>query len=416
VPALFGADGPRHYLLAVATPSELRGSGGLVGNFGELQATDGKVELVRIERIQTLLDASDPATLATLIPTDVADAYRPFDLASHWQNLTAPADFTIAATTMEASYAQITGEPIDGTILVTPVALAAMLQLTGPIQVPGWPEALTSENAERILLLDQYVALDGDARELFLAQVATAIFDGLTSKTLPPVLEIRDVLGPAVAAGHLRTHFARADEQDLSVELGADGTLPHPSGTDALTLVTQNASSSKIDAFLRRAMHYDLVWDETTGDLSGTVRVRLENSAPADGLPPYVLGGLGGDPVAAGNNRMYVSIHTPVPVLGATMDGVDLLVSHTAPGGVPMATVLVTVPPRTTSEIQFVLQGQLTPGPYRLEMGVQPVAATDAVAINLRDPEGQEIPLDDGRADGGHMDFALRKPLHLTTR
>ena len=51
-PALFGGDGPRHYFIAFTQPAEARGLGGFVGNFGELTAIDGDIELTRSGRIR----------------------------------------------------------------------------------------------------------------------------------------------------------------------------------------------------------------------------------------------------------------------------------------------------------------------------------------------------------------------------
>ena len=50
-PGLFGGEGQRHYYIAFTQPAESRGLGGFVGNFGELTAVDGDVELTRSGRI-----------------------------------------------------------------------------------------------------------------------------------------------------------------------------------------------------------------------------------------------------------------------------------------------------------------------------------------------------------------------------
>ena len=45
VPAIMGEGGTRRYFLAIQNNAELRGTGGFIGNFGELTATDGHLEL-----------------------------------------------------------------------------------------------------------------------------------------------------------------------------------------------------------------------------------------------------------------------------------------------------------------------------------------------------------------------------------
>ena len=51
VPGLLGGDETRRYLVVFITPAELRGAGGFVGSYAELEAVDGDVDLVRSGRI-----------------------------------------------------------------------------------------------------------------------------------------------------------------------------------------------------------------------------------------------------------------------------------------------------------------------------------------------------------------------------
>ena len=51
-PALFGGEGERHYFIAFTQPAEARGLGGFIGNYGELTAIDGDLELTRSGRIR----------------------------------------------------------------------------------------------------------------------------------------------------------------------------------------------------------------------------------------------------------------------------------------------------------------------------------------------------------------------------
>ena len=59
VPSMLGADGPRNYFMAFQTPSEARGTGGLVGGFAVLNATGGRVT---IPELGANSEFRDPAT------------------------------------------------------------------------------------------------------------------------------------------------------------------------------------------------------------------------------------------------------------------------------------------------------------------------------------------------------------------
>ena len=83
--------------------------------------------------------------------------------------------------------------------------------------------------------------------------------------------------------------------------------LPAPS-PDGLAVVSTNAGANKVDAYLRRAIDYEVVLDEPTGELRATATITLANDAP-DGLPSYA----GGNPfgLPPGTNRQYLSVYSP---------------------------------------------------------------------------------------------------------
>src|SRR6185295_1543975 len=89
---MLGLDGPRRWFLAVVTPAENRGSGGLVGNIGEITAVAGKLDLVAVERVARLNEAVDDAAAAGVLPGIYAEAYGGWNVPSKLQNVTVAAD------------------------------------------------------------------------------------------------------------------------------------------------------------------------------------------------------------------------------------------------------------------------------------------------------------------------------------
>ncbi len=85
-----------------------------------------------------------------------------------------------------------------------------------------------------------------------------------TSGSLPSPASLAQALGPAVRGRHIQLHSRRAEEQAALGRLGADGAVRYAGG-DHLGLVTDNASQSKIDWFLRRAVDYHLRYDPGSG-------------------------------------------------------------------------------------------------------------------------------------------------------
>ena len=389
---MLGRDGPRRWFVAVVTPAENRGSGGLVGNVAEITATAGKLDLVGVERVRQLNEAVDDTAAAQVLPRIYADAYGAWNVPSRLQNATVTADFPTAAEALEAVQPLAGRGEVDGTIGVDPLAVAALLDVVGPVTVPSWPVPISASNAASVLLHDQYVALAGDARENFLGEVIAAVWLRATGGDLPSPAALARSLAPAVRGRHIQLHSRRPEEQARLARLGADGTLRR-SGADHLRLVTDNASESKIDWFLRRAVDYRLGLDPGTGDADATVTVTLTNDAPPSGLPAYVLGGL---VVPPGFSRQIVQLYTPFDLVGVTVDGRQpppSVLRSLGRGGNWAHEFDVVVPPKSVTKIEVRLAGRLVVpgGRWTLDLGRQAAAHPDDVTVTLDVAEPWQI-------------------------
>jgi uncharacterized protein DUF4012 len=380
---MLGRDGRRRYFLAVVTPAENRGSGGLVGNVGEITAEGGRLGLAGVQRIARLNEAVDDEAAARVLPPVYGAAYGAWNVPANLQNATVAADFPTTAGALEA-VVPLTGQgEVDGAVSVDPLAVAAFLEIVGPVTVPSWPVPISAANAAAVLLHEQYVALAGDARENFLGEVIFAVWDRLTTGTLPSPASLARALGPAVQGRHIQLHSRRAEEQAPLGRLGADGALRRTGGHH-LALVTNNASESKADWFLRRAVDYQLRYDPGTGSAEGTVRITLTNDAPPAGLPAYVLGGRVAPP---GHNRQIVQVYTPFDLVTATVDGrlPPAALRSLGQAGNWAHELDVVVPSRASTVIELRLAGRLAPNRagWTLEVARQPAVHPDDVAVTL---------------------------------
>ncbi|MGI8686594.1 MAG: DUF4012 domain-containing protein, partial [Acidimicrobiales bacterium] len=176
LPALLGGEGSRRYFLAIQTPSELRGSGGIIGSYGEVTADGGALGVGNFGRDSDLNAKGTPPDRRTLPgPADYRARYARFEPQRIWQNVSVSPHFPAVGEVIAGLYPQSGGAEVDGVIAVDPVALAAFLRLVGPVVVAPWPEPITADNAEQILLHEQYVRLEGTARTDFLGDVAEAV-------------------------------------------------------------------------------------------------------------------------------------------------------------------------------------------------------------------------------------------------
>ncbi|MEL7210229.1 MAG: DUF4012 domain-containing protein, partial [Actinomycetota bacterium] len=290
-PALFGGDGPRRYLVLFTTTAEARGLGGFIGNYGELTAVDGDVELTRSGRMERdFRPPPDQPPYTISGPPDYLARYGELNPGIFVQDTSFSPDFPTVGTVWTELYPQVPGGgPIDGVIMVDPEGLAGLLRFTGPIQLTGLAEPLTADNAAEFLLRDQYLLFqDGTERIDFLDEATRVTFEALTSGDIPGPATVTEILGPLVRGGHLAVYSVHDDEAALYRRTEIDGKFPE-GRIDLGSLVGRNAGNSKIDIFSQRSFEQDTLVDPDAGRVETTVTIELVNEAPPDGLPEAVL-------------------------------------------------------------------------------------------------------------------------------
>lgn len=430
LPDLLGAAGERRYLVLFVTPVEARPTG-FPGNYAELVAADGVLDMVRFGRITDLEQATDPATRTLDLGEDFHTRYDRFRPTTYFRNLTATPDFPTVAEAWRQLYPQAGGAPIDGVLAVDPAGLAAILELTGPVAVPGFAEPFTADNVEVFLLRDQYVELpDQPDRIDALETIGRAVFERLTTGDLSGPADIADALAPAAHAGHLRVVTFDEPGRRFLERIGVTGALPDPEGGDVLAVTNVNAIGGKVDLFLERDVTYDVRWDPDTGEVAATVTVRLTNTTPSDaGLPDYVvansLEGPGAD-LPVGTNRTWLSVFTPFALESATLGGDPVAVEEHAEGDLYAYSVLVDVAPDGGfAELRLDLSGRLAGDGYRLRVHPQLLAVPDRLEVRIEAGEPVDAEVEVGDPWGGpvvrdgrgvHGTFVVDGPVALWVR
>jgi Protein of unknown function (DUF4012) len=397
---LLGSGGSARYLVLFTTPVEARGRTGFPGNYAELLVTDGKLSMPRFGRISELEQGGLPAEQRS-IPwaADYVARYGRFDVTGTWRNLTMSPDFAAIALAAAALYPQSSGEPIDGLLSVDPVGLAGLMNFTGPIDVPGLPEQLTPGNTAQFLMLDQYLLFSDQAQRTDLLEtVARTTFDRLTAADLPGPRRISEVLDPIVDGGHIQFAPIDMETAGMLLDSGVMGQMPFPEGDDLVTVTTSNAGGSKIDLFLRRHEQYRARWDPETGRVESTLKLSLENTAPAEGLPDYVIGNEIGLPT--GTNRSFVSVYSPFELAASRVGGQPTPVQSEMEAGYHVYSTFVDIPPGGRVEIELDLTGSVEGRDYRLDMPVQPFATADDVTVTVQTADGRAVVSRQADVDG----------------
>lgn len=304
LPSFLGVHGTRRYLFGAATPAEVRGTGGLIGAYSILTAEDGRMSFGRFLP-SSRLQKYDPDELDA--PNeDYAARYDRYGGAGFMLNINMTPDFPSAAVAMEELYQAQTGQPVDGVVVADPEALAALLRLTGPVDVPN-TGTVDADNVVELLANDAYGDFEDQAeRKSVLGDVAGGVFQHFLD--MGDDLEPRKVveeLAAAVRGRHLQFHSTDSAVQDALDDAGMSGRLAE-TDKDFLAFVPNNAAGNKIDFYADWMLRHE-VWLEPDGSARTRFRAKGTNHAPRDGQPKYVIGP-SQDYLEAGDNQTIVSV------------------------------------------------------------------------------------------------------------
>ncbi len=401
-PEVLGGNGERHYLLLFGNPAETRGLGGFIGAWAQLDANDGHLELVRHGKMGELNEATDPATRKITGEPEFMRRYGHLQPARFLQNISASPDFPTVARVAEQLYPQTGGVDLDGVMYVDPTALAALLKLTGPVLAEGVPMPLTSKNAAKFLMHDQYVEVPGiDDRTDLLSNAAEATFDALTHRELPAVSTITHTLSPMMHGRNLMAVVNDAEANRYLSKIGLTGAFPKPGRGDLMSVRISNGSENKADYYLRELVDYEVDHSYANGLTKGTVSTWLINGAPGSGQPAYVLGNqdtragrTDGRPF--GSTTLQVSIYSALRPTSMSFNGLEVGMQVQRELGYWVATQTVTVPARAYVKITTTFEGVLAdPDPYELTTVRQPLANPPKVSGSVQATDTRGKPLAD---------------------
>jgi len=168
--------------------------------------------------------------------------------------------------------------------------------------------------------------------------------------------------------------------------------------SDAVSAVTtSNASANKIDFYLQRDIDYQVHLSPndsaTNATATADVTLKLDNTAPATGLPQVVIGPFLPGRFQAGENRTYVSVYSPLALRKATIDGKPIAMAPGTERKRNVYSVFTSVFARSTQTLGAQLAGsvELRDGWYQLDIGHQPTLRADHVSVSIDVPKGWRI-------------------------
>lgn len=341
-----GADGNRRYLIAVANPAEMRGSGGMILSYGVMTSQGGKVTLQRFGGIDEL--ALKSAETSAEFPADFTKSYGDLGPTQNWREVNVMSDFTVDAPVMAAMYKQASGKSVDGVIQIDPEGLAALLAAIGPVQTPDLG-MVTAANVVPLTLNQAYfIYPNRSQRQDYTGEAAQAGFAKLFSGYFSSLRTLGTNIFRAGREGHLLMYASDPTDETTIGAFGFSGALPAQT-LPFVQLTIQNVGADKLDYYLQSSLTLSGQAPTQVGSHM-SITVSLANTAPPGlSTPVEVFGSTHPD-----EYQGLVTVYLPT--------GSALLSSHLDPtvtsgavegsqNGVCTITYTVTVPAGSNSVV-----------------------------------------------------------------
>lgn len=257
--AVLAKDGvTRTYLVMLQNNYELRPGGGFLGQYAVVKVKDGQV-------ISTFVE--DANLLDQRIAIKVTPPYpltRKLQL-KRWKfrDSNFSPDFPTNAEKALYFYRLAGGgQKFDGVIAVNSTIFDRALEITGPIQVPGYPETYTSadgslklqERVERAYLGEDVAAELKQNRKAIMRPLANEMVKRLTQiENIPKALE----LGRAeLREKDVMIYFKDPALQQIAADAKWGGIVNTDWKDDYLMLVDANMGALKSDYYVKRSIDY----------------------------------------------------------------------------------------------------------------------------------------------------------------
>jgi hypothetical protein len=274
-----GADGPQTYLIGGMNNAEMRDSGAVL-SLDLLTARDGTFTIAHDASYGDYV-LSAPASVTLPAGTEkVFGAYQPTE---QWPDVDATADFELTGRSMQAMWTSATGQVVDGVIGIDVPGVASILNLTGPVRVPGIAPPVSASNVADVLLNQEYqgVSLNSpqNSRRDKIAAVVKAAINRMKQEHVD-LDAFASALSDDVQGRHLMVWSDATGGESVLQTLDAAGTLTAQDPNRTFHVAVENSTADKLDYFL--AVRVQMA---VTVDASGTALVDTTVGVANHALP-----------------------------------------------------------------------------------------------------------------------------------
>jgi hypothetical protein len=288
---LLGFNGPRTFLIEQVNPAELRSGGGFIGTVSLVRTDAGHVKLDRSLPVEAF-DWCDAVGCVHPRPRPWQPGYvapppelagpplPPFSQLPAWslEDSGFYPDFASNALIAESFANKQLNVNLNGVIAIDYYAVAPLLSLTGPIDVPEFKISLNAANfVDTVVGLD--LARDPNHKGV-IASAAAKIVSRLSHVQPDAVTRAIDILQDQVRTRHLQVYFNDPAVQAHTARLGVTDKLNPKQAGDFMMETEDNYGGSKANHFVERQFHLTLSRAGST--LHHQVVIDLVDRAPPE--------------------------------------------------------------------------------------------------------------------------------------
>ena len=273
LPELLGKDREQVYLVLVQDSSELRPTGGFIGNYGIIRFRGGKMVEV------TFNDAYRvdwPYYYSGKAPPPLGMFARYFPESTFWalRDSNIWPDFDRSAK-QAAWFAVAEGiaERVDGVIGITDDIVHPLMKIVGPIEIPEYGETVDQSNVlEKIREYqtigpndEQRKRIGGNAqnRKFFTSLVLKSIIERVNNLDMPGLINLVTSLRDSFRNKAVQVYFTESEPQRLVESYDLGGEMKGATG-DYLWAVDMNLNAGKDNAYVKESVNYTVSLSGTT--------------------------------------------------------------------------------------------------------------------------------------------------------
>lgn len=269
----------RSYLVLLQNTAELRPGGGFLGQYAIIKVKNGNVTSTYVEDAN-LLDQRIRTKIIPPFPFERMMQIKKWKFRD--SNFSPDFPTNVAKAKYFFRLAGGNANNFSGVVAVNSQVFDDILNLTGPITVPGYSGEFNSENASRKLeeIVEKAYIMDPDLdtqnRKAILRKMAPIIMDKLL--TLGNVTKIADFFHKELKNRNVMLNFTDAEMQKQVESVFWDGAVPQNWSGDYLMAVDANMGALKTDFYMKREMVYNV--DFTQEKPTVTLNIKYKNTAP----------------------------------------------------------------------------------------------------------------------------------------